>query len=393
MPKHEILPSELARHASELNAAVEAVCQSQPFRTSAKSCQFLRHIVRQTLEGNVDELKERLIGIALLGREASYDTGSDAGVRVRANDVRKRLTAYYAAGVSDTEFTLEIPAGSYIPRFYLPSGFDAEEAESAQMPMPASEHHEAPEPVPELAPVADPVNVRTASSVRELSLQLLALPTLAALFLCMICVRWQLTQEHPFITFWNTVFQEHHALLYVPVSRFDGKQDVIAADRFDDTAPLFSLAGQFHGHIELIRSLTTENGTGDILISIGPIPPSPGFSATANGQRLSVDSTPAGRRIVDHAAGNSAIERYGRAALLTIDNGAQPSIHIDGTDDEAIASLIRSLSESSNFPDGLSDSFQNGTITQIVIPMNPDAQAVVLHESLPATHTAMNGSL
>lgn len=130
MQKDEILPRELPRHASELKAAVEAVCQSQPFRTSVKSCQFLRHIVRLTLEGNVDELKERLIGIALLGREASYDTGSDAGVRVRANDVRKRLAAYYAAGCSDEKLTFEIPSGSYIPRFYMPRSLQTEAAHS-----------------------------------------------------------------------------------------------------------------------------------------------------------------------------------------------------------------------------------------------------------------------
>ena len=119
MQKDEILNrANFRRYAFALKAAVEASCQSQPFRTSAKSCQFLRHIVRLTLEGNVDELKERLIGIALLGREASYDTGSDAGVRVRANDVRKRLAAYYAASSGDRNLRLDIPAGSYVPRFF-----------------------------------------------------------------------------------------------------------------------------------------------------------------------------------------------------------------------------------------------------------------------------------
>jgi len=392
MQKDEILPRQLPRYAFEVEAAVEAVCQSQPFRTSAKSCQFLRHIVRQTLDGNVDELKERLIGIALLGRDASYDTGSDAGVRVRANDVRKRLAAYYAAGISDAEFTLEIPAGSYIPRFYVRS-FHSEEAKPAQDAVPASSCDTAPVPVPDPAPLSEPAHAQTAPRVRELSLQLLALPTLAALFLCVVCLRWQLTQEHPFVTFWDNVFQDHNALLYVPVSRLNGEQDVVPADRLDDTAPLFSLAGRFHGRITLTRSLASTNDASNILILIGAIPASPDYSPSADGERLTVDNSPAGRRIVDHAAGNSAVARYGRAALLTIDNGVQPSIHIDGTDDEAIASLIRALSESGGFPDELGDSFQVGTVTQIVFPMNPGAQAVVFHESLPATHTAMNGSL
>ncbi len=393
MQKDEILPRELPRHASELKAAVEAVCQSQPFRTSVKSCQFLRHIVRLTLEGNVDELKERLIGIALLGREASYDTGSDAGVRVRANDVRKRLAAYYAAGCSDEKLTFEIPSGSYIPRFYMPRSLQTEAAHSTPATVDSPGSILAQIPVSQSAvdsrriPLARP-------PVRELSVQLLALPTLAALFLCVICLRWQLAQEHPFVTFWNTVFQEHQALLYVPVSRPDEQQDVVPADRLEDAAPLFNLAGRFHGRITLTRTLASPDGAGDILILIGAIPASADHSSpSAEGERLTLGGSPAGRRVIDRAAGNTALDKFGRAALLTIDNGPERSIHIDGTDDGAIASLIRVLSEANDFPEGLINSFQDGTVTQIVFPMNPGAQAVVFRELLPAAHTAMNGPL
>jgi hypothetical protein len=51
------------------------------------------------------------------------------------------------------------------------------------------------------------------------------------------------------------------------------------------------------------------------------------------------------------------------------------------------------MCETNAFPDELIDSFQDGTITQIVFPMQPSAQAVVFHESLPVTHMAMNGPL
>jgi hypothetical protein len=384
MQKVEVQPGELRRYTSELKATVELVCRSQPFRTSAKSCEFLRHIVQQTLDGNVDELKERLIGIALLGRDACYDTGSDAGVRVRANDVRKRLATYYAANSADSEFTLEIPAGSYVPRFYLPRILLDADSDPAS------------------APVAEPSSpAAKPQPARELSLQLLALPTLAALFLCIVCIRWQLTQEHPFVTFWNTVFQDHHALLYVPLSRPGGQQEVVPADRFEDTAPLFNLAGRFHARITLTRTLTPPAGPTDILILVGAIAgssadPVSGPSAMEDDSavkevRLVIDASPSGRQIVDRRGGNS--RDYGRAALLTIANGAQHSIHIDGTDDAAIDSLIKTMCESSSFPDELMDSFQEGTVTQIVFPMAPGAQAVVFHESVPATHLARIGPL
>jgi hypothetical protein len=387
MQKKEIQYDELRLYISELRAAVEVVCQSPPFRASAKSGQFLRHIVQQTLNGNVDELKERLIGIALLGRDASYDTGSDAGVRVRANDVRKRLATYYAANSSDSEFTLEVPAGSYVPHFYLPRIF-----ENAQP-----------------GPSDDSVTGRSSAfaelpQARALSLQQLALPTLVALFLCVICLRWQLAQEHPFVTFWNTVFQDHHALLYVPLSPAGGQQEVVPVDRLEDTAPLFNLAGQFHTRITLTRSLAAPLGAKDILILVGAIPASSSNEALssaalvdglspAGSSRLVIDDSPSGRRIVDRRRGNPAVNLYGRAALLTIVNGPQRSIHVDGTDEGAIDSLIEAMCEPNAFPDDLIDSFQDGTVTQIVLPMEPSARAVVFHESLSVTHAAMHGPL
>lgn len=379
MHKYEIHPGEIYRYASELKAAVEAVCESPSFRTSAKSCQFLRYIVERTLSGNLDDLKERLIGIVLLGRDTSYDTGSDAGVRVRANDVRKRLAAYYAAGPVDLEFAFEIPAGTYIPRFYLLRA------------LPLAQH--------------DAESVVPAPLLRapELSLQQLALPTLIALFICAICIRWQLAQEHPFVTFWNTVFQEHHAELYVPLPQPGAPWDEVSADRLENSAPLFNLAGQFHSRIALTRSLSSHSGANNILILIGSVSesskdhasasPVSGASFGTDGYRLVINATPSGRRIVDRSAGSSDVDQFGRAALLTISNGAQRSIHIDGTDSEAIDSLITTLCESSAFPDELAGSFQEGTVTQIVFPLKPRENAIVFHESLPVTYTAMNSPL
>jgi hypothetical protein len=385
MQREEIQACELGRYVSELQVAVQAVCESASFRASPKSCQFLRHIVQRTLQGNADELKERLIGIALLGREACYDTGSDAGVRVRANDVRKRLAAYYAASSSDLQFTLDLPAGSYVPHFHKPRLLQGREP--------------APTPPVEVEP---PEAAPALPQVTRLSLQQLAVPTLVALFLCVVCMRWQLSEEHPYATFWNSVFQDHHALLYVPVSLPGEKQDISPVERLEDTAPLFNLAGQFHAEITLSRTLTLPSGTNDILIQIGAIPTSSPGSATADAapnravhadnDRLVIDNSPSGRQIVDRSAGNSPVTAYGRAALLTIANGAQRSIHIDGTDAGAIDSLINILCDPNAFPVELIGSFQDGTVTQIVFPIAPHAQPLVFHESLPTPQIAMNGS-
>ena len=98
----QIEPSEPASFvdAARLQSAVKdelaAILASPSFSSSKKSCEFLRYIVQVTLDGRVDSLKERSIGLDLLGRDTSYDPSSDATVRVRANDVRKRLSSYYS---------------------------------------------------------------------------------------------------------------------------------------------------------------------------------------------------------------------------------------------------------------------------------------------------------
>ena len=360
MLKNEIALAELAQYTPELHDTVDAICKSPQFSTSQKSCEFLRYIVHHGLRGNVDELKERLIGIALLGRTADYDTGSDAGVRVRANDVRKRLNAYYASS-SDTPFSVDLPSGSYVPRFFriaVPSPGD-EVVSRDQKPF-------------ALPPV---------------SLYVLAAPTMVALFLCVLCIRWQLTQEHPFTTFWQSALEDHHALLYVPASGTADGRDFISRERLAAAVPLLGLAGQFHSQFVLTNAWASPDPSSDILVAIGP---GDRTSTTfANWPyRLSVEDTLTGRQIIDRSKQLPHLHLAGRAALLTITNGARRSIEIDGTDDAAISLLVRQLCERETFPEDLADSFQISAVTQLVFPVSPGAHATVLHEALPATASA-----
>ena len=70
--------------------------RSREFSASERSCTFLRYLVERALDGSGHQLKERTIGVDVFGRDATYDTGKDAIVRVSANGVRKRLLAHYA---------------------------------------------------------------------------------------------------------------------------------------------------------------------------------------------------------------------------------------------------------------------------------------------------------
>ncbi len=74
-------------------------------------------MINEVLEGRVDQLKERTIGVSAFGRQPNYDTNEDTIVRASAMDVRKRLAQFYQEIGPDSEMRIELPSGSYVPEF------------------------------------------------------------------------------------------------------------------------------------------------------------------------------------------------------------------------------------------------------------------------------------
>lgn len=95
------------------------VLQSASFRSSPRCRQFLKFVVTSTLEGHHELLKERTIGVEIFGRDPAYVTEGDSIVRVRASDVRRRLSQHYAADTCECSCRIEIPSGSYVPQFHI----------------------------------------------------------------------------------------------------------------------------------------------------------------------------------------------------------------------------------------------------------------------------------
>ncbi len=97
---------------------LERVLSSRDFQAS-KLCQsFLRYAVENTLSGHTQNLKERTIGIEVFGKPPAYDPSEDAGVRVKASEVRKRLRSYYLSQPTDATILIDLPAGTYVPEFH-----------------------------------------------------------------------------------------------------------------------------------------------------------------------------------------------------------------------------------------------------------------------------------
>ena len=70
--------------------------------------------------GNVDQLKERTLGIEVFGRELDYDTNIDHIVRSTAGEIRKRIAQYYHEPGHESEIRIDLPSGSYVPEFHWP---------------------------------------------------------------------------------------------------------------------------------------------------------------------------------------------------------------------------------------------------------------------------------
>ena len=101
-----------------IDAELDRILASEFFRGSKRSCLFLRHTVKMARSGRADELKERTLGVELFGRDPSYDTSEDAIVRVKATEIRRRLAQYNGTAAAEQQVRIELPAGSYVPRFH-----------------------------------------------------------------------------------------------------------------------------------------------------------------------------------------------------------------------------------------------------------------------------------
>jgi hypothetical protein len=182
------------------------VLASHEFQSS-KLCQsFLRYVVEHTLNGHTDSLKERTIGIEVFGKPTSYEPSEDAGVRVKAGEVRKRLRSYYLSSPADAQLLIDLPAGTYIPEFH---------------PL---KREEQPTPVKSW--------VRSRLFLTSASVVLLALAMSAIFWL----------RPHPVADsigqFWSPVFQSHKAVfvctapvpVYSEVRNFSGQRPVRVED-------------------------------------------------------------------------------------------------------------------------------------------------------------------
>lgn len=210
----------------QLNHHLQEVVEGSAFSGSDRCSQFLRYVVRQAVAGNLNSLKERVIGVEVFGRPPNYNSSEDAIVRVTASDVRKRLHQHYLKnGASD--FRISLPIGSYVPEITTTSELMAEQSArgkrfqtdspvfqgSGEAPKPAVLAPESTHPSAVTVPiVANPETVFSKSRPRSRSL-LVVFAVLAALSIPLNFVLWRISRK-------NTAGSGVSALSVLPWSAF-----------------------------------------------------------------------------------------------------------------------------------------------------------------------------
>lgn len=116
---------------------LQKIFQCPAFTVSDILRRFLDYIIRETLAGRSNTIKEYTIAVNVLNKPASFRPQHDAIVRIHAGRLRRALNYYYKeAGLGDN-IEITVPKGSYVPVFgRLPPVEQKSTPESESIPLP-----------------------------------------------------------------------------------------------------------------------------------------------------------------------------------------------------------------------------------------------------------------
>ena len=106
--------------------ALERVLRSSTFNRARQVRNFLRYICEMELAGRAAALHEYPIAVEAMGRPMAYSTEEDSSVRRRAYALRQKLDEVYATELADANVRIDVPKGSYVPRFVLVADAEAQ---------------------------------------------------------------------------------------------------------------------------------------------------------------------------------------------------------------------------------------------------------------------------
>ena len=299
------------RHAIELE--LEAICGDPQFRASQRNCAFLRYVISETLDGRAAEIKERTLGKELFGRPITYDTGSDAVVRVRANEVRKRLGCYYEEHESQAGWRVQLPLRTYVPAFLPDIAFKPQEESAYRIEVGN---------LPEYSEESGAI----------LTLPQMIIPTLIALFLCAATFRWQAFSGTPYLDFWET-FLSGHAGIALVLDADHADPRAVTTDDLQMVSPLLQATAAFHATTQ-VKSSAVTGLNHNSLVAI-------------------------------HITHRSPMKGDDQAAYVTVIPGREAELWVGSDSGKALDLAINSISNTDIFPTALEVAIRRKTPTRL----------------------------
>jgi adenylate cyclase len=103
--------------ADRIEAQLNRILTSSGFTSSQRLSQFLGYVVKQTLNGQADTIKQYTVAVEGMGFGAGFNPQSNPTVRIHARKLRRVLDQYYLKQGSQDPILIDIPKGSYVPNF------------------------------------------------------------------------------------------------------------------------------------------------------------------------------------------------------------------------------------------------------------------------------------
>ena len=104
-------------NSEQVRLAVEEVLASGTLSRSEQLRSFLRYVCERTLAGDGKEINEYSVAVEALGKPSDFSPSEDSSVRRSAYELRQKLHKYYELENPEAAIHIELPKGSYNPRF------------------------------------------------------------------------------------------------------------------------------------------------------------------------------------------------------------------------------------------------------------------------------------
>ncbi len=101
--------------APAVRETLERVLASNTFARSDRARKLLHYLVEREQAGEAETLKGYSIAVDVFGKDADFDSSTDAVVRVQARRLRDLLEQYFATEGRTAPLRILIPRGSYVP--------------------------------------------------------------------------------------------------------------------------------------------------------------------------------------------------------------------------------------------------------------------------------------